>query len=316
MREKLLGELAARLAEAAAANPARDLEKNAAAVLSSAFARLDLVTREEYDVQSQVLARAREPLAELEARVAALEARPPPTDRGSAQAPARFREGVSHVGRRRLQPRPRGPRRAAGARRGARGRRACRGFHIVGLPETEVKEARDRVRAALAHRALRFPAAPRHREPRARGPSQGERPLRPAHRHRHPRGHRPGARGRRSARSSSPASSRCPGELRPIRGALAMTFGAHRDGRAFVLPKPRSRRGGARPGAIVHPARTLLEVCAHLAGREPPRARRRRARASGAAVARPRGRARPGAGAARARDRRGRRALAADLVTL
>jgi BMFP domain-containing protein YqiC len=75
MNEKLLGEIAARLAEAAASNPARDLEKNARAVLATAFARLDLVTREEFDVQSEVLARARTRVAELEAKVAALEAR-------------------------------------------------------------------------------------------------------------------------------------------------------------------------------------------------------------------------------------------------
>ncbi len=75
MREKLLGEIAARLAEVAAANPAQDFEKNARAVLATAFARLDLVTREEFDVQSEVLARARKRLAELEAKVAALEAR-------------------------------------------------------------------------------------------------------------------------------------------------------------------------------------------------------------------------------------------------
>ena len=75
MNEKLLGEIAARLAEAAASNPARDLEKNARAVLTAAFARLDLVTREEFDVQSEVLARARTRVAELETKVAALEAR-------------------------------------------------------------------------------------------------------------------------------------------------------------------------------------------------------------------------------------------------
>jgi BMFP domain-containing protein YqiC len=75
MREKLLGEIAARLAEAAANNPAREFEQNAKAVLSAAFARLDLVTRQEFDVQSEVLARARIRVAELEAKVAALEAR-------------------------------------------------------------------------------------------------------------------------------------------------------------------------------------------------------------------------------------------------
>jgi hypothetical protein len=75
MREKLLGDIAARLAEAAANNPAREFEKNAKAVLTAAFAKLDLVTREEFDVQSEVLARARIRVAELEAKVAALEAR-------------------------------------------------------------------------------------------------------------------------------------------------------------------------------------------------------------------------------------------------
>lgn len=75
MNEKLLSELSARLAEMAAANPARDLEKNFRAMLSSTFARVDLVTREEYDVQVQVLARAREKLAALESRLAELEAR-------------------------------------------------------------------------------------------------------------------------------------------------------------------------------------------------------------------------------------------------
>jgi hypothetical protein len=44
-------------------------------MLSSAFAKLDLVTREEYDVQARVLARAKEKLAALEARVAELEQR-------------------------------------------------------------------------------------------------------------------------------------------------------------------------------------------------------------------------------------------------
>jgi BMFP domain-containing protein YqiC len=75
MNEKLLSELSARLAALAADNPAKDLEKNFRGMLSSAFTRLELVSREEYDVQAQVLARAREKLAALEARVAELEAR-------------------------------------------------------------------------------------------------------------------------------------------------------------------------------------------------------------------------------------------------
>lgn len=78
MNDRFLGDLAARLAELAAANPAKDLEKNFRGLLSSAFSRLELVSREEYDVQVQVLARAREKLAALEARVAELEARGAP----------------------------------------------------------------------------------------------------------------------------------------------------------------------------------------------------------------------------------------------
>ena len=75
MNEGFLSELSARLAEIAAANPAKDLEKNFRGLLASAFTRLELVSREEYDVQVQVLARAREKLTTLEARVAELEAR-------------------------------------------------------------------------------------------------------------------------------------------------------------------------------------------------------------------------------------------------
>jgi BMFP domain-containing protein YqiC len=73
MNEKLLGDLSARLAAMAADNPAKDLEKNFRGLLSSAFARLELVTREEYDLQVEVLARTREKLAALEARLAAIE---------------------------------------------------------------------------------------------------------------------------------------------------------------------------------------------------------------------------------------------------
>lgn len=75
MNDKLLGDIAARLAQLAANNPAKEFEKNGRALLGSAFAKLDLVTREEFDVQSDVLARARARVAELEARVAELEAR-------------------------------------------------------------------------------------------------------------------------------------------------------------------------------------------------------------------------------------------------
>ena len=78
MNEKLLADLSARLAELAASNPARDLERNVRALLGATFAKLDLVSREEYDIQVQVLARSREKLATLEARIAELEAKRSP----------------------------------------------------------------------------------------------------------------------------------------------------------------------------------------------------------------------------------------------
>jgi BMFP domain-containing protein YqiC len=71
----LLEDLSARISEFLAASPAKDLEKNLKALLTAAFARLDLATREEFEVQAQVLARARAKLAELERRVVELEAR-------------------------------------------------------------------------------------------------------------------------------------------------------------------------------------------------------------------------------------------------
>ncbi len=66
---KIVEELSAKMSELFAANPARDVEKNFRALMSSALARLDLVTREEFDVQAKVLARTREKLAALEARL-------------------------------------------------------------------------------------------------------------------------------------------------------------------------------------------------------------------------------------------------------
>jgi BMFP domain-containing protein YqiC len=71
---KLIDDLNARLAELFAGSPAKDLERNVKAMMAGAFTRMDLVTREEFDVQAKVLARTREKLAELERRVAELEA--------------------------------------------------------------------------------------------------------------------------------------------------------------------------------------------------------------------------------------------------
>ncbi|MHB1233189.1 MAG: accessory factor UbiK family protein [Burkholderiales bacterium] len=73
LNQKLIEEVSARLKDAFSQSPGADIEKNMRAVLQSVFAKLDLVTREEFDVQQAVLLRTREKLTQLEAQVAALE---------------------------------------------------------------------------------------------------------------------------------------------------------------------------------------------------------------------------------------------------
>ncbi len=70
---KTLEEIGNKMSTLLANSPAKDLEKNAKAAMSGLLAKLDVVTREEFDVQAHVLARTREKLKELEARVEALE---------------------------------------------------------------------------------------------------------------------------------------------------------------------------------------------------------------------------------------------------
>jgi len=72
---KFLDEIGNRINRLIQETPAADLEKNMRAMLQGAFSKLDLVTREEFDAQSQVLLKAREQLSALETRVAELESR-------------------------------------------------------------------------------------------------------------------------------------------------------------------------------------------------------------------------------------------------
>ncbi|OWY37618.1 phosphoheptose isomerase [Xenophilus sp. AP218F] len=74
LSQKLFEEISAKISETIAASPAKDLEKNVKAMMASTFSRMDLVTREEFDVQQEVLARTREKLGALEQRLAQLEA--------------------------------------------------------------------------------------------------------------------------------------------------------------------------------------------------------------------------------------------------
>ena len=73
--QNLIEEIDRKMKEILARGPAADLEKNLRALLASAFGRLDLVTREEFDVQREVLARTRSRLQELEAKLSELEKR-------------------------------------------------------------------------------------------------------------------------------------------------------------------------------------------------------------------------------------------------
>ncbi|MFH1605313.1 MAG: YifB family Mg chelatase-like AAA ATPase [Pseudomonadota bacterium] len=140
-------------------------------------------------------------------------------------------------------------------------------FTVVGLPETEVKEARDRVRAALINAHFEFPARRLtvNLAPADLPKESGRFDL-------------PIALGILAASGQLPANGleeyefagelSLTGDLRPIRGALAMTYTAHRCGRAFVLPRASAEEASLVRDARILPAKTLLEVCAHLARRE------------------------------------------------
>ena len=73
LNKKVLDDIGVKVNELLAQSPAKDIEKNLRALLAGMFTRLDLVTREEFDVQQEVLKRTREKLTALEAKVAELE---------------------------------------------------------------------------------------------------------------------------------------------------------------------------------------------------------------------------------------------------
>lgn len=72
---KFFEDISARISALLAVTPAAEVEKNLRALLTAQFARMDLVTREDFDVQKDLLARAQARLVQLEARLAELEAR-------------------------------------------------------------------------------------------------------------------------------------------------------------------------------------------------------------------------------------------------
>lgn len=150
-------------------------------------------------------------------------------------------------------------------------------FQIVGLPEAEVKESKDRVRAALLTAQFEFPARriTVNLAPADLPKESGRYDL-------------PIALGILAASGQIPSESlsryefagelALTGELRPIRGALAMTSSMVHDQndpllasdaqkRAFILPQMSASEASLVRDAIIYPAKSLLEVCAHLSGR-------------------------------------------------
>ncbi len=73
LNQQLIDDISAKLKDIFTNSPARDIETNMRAMLASMFARLDLVTRQEFDVQTELLARTREKLVALETKLAELE---------------------------------------------------------------------------------------------------------------------------------------------------------------------------------------------------------------------------------------------------
>ena len=140
-------------------------------------------------------------------------------------------------------------------------------FTIVGLPEAEVKESKDRVRAALLTCHFEFPI--KHitvnLAPADLPKESGRFDL-------------PIALGILAASGQIPSEHLAEyefagelaltGELRPIRGALAMTYHAANCGRAFILPEANAAEAALVEDATVYAAKSLLQVAAHLSGRE------------------------------------------------
>ena len=71
--QSIANDMQTKVGEAIRQSPAKDLEKNVRGLMTQGFQKLDLVTREEFDLQTQVLAKTRAKLEELEAKVSALE---------------------------------------------------------------------------------------------------------------------------------------------------------------------------------------------------------------------------------------------------
>ena len=138
-------------------------------------------------------------------------------------------------------------------------------FTIVGLPEAEVKEAKDRVRAALLNARFEFPARriTVNLAPADLPKESGRFDLPIALGILAASGQIPGEGLQRFEFAGELALT---GELRPVRGALAMALAVTRDGRGFVVPPANAPEAALAYGAEVYAAPALMDVCAHLAG--------------------------------------------------
>jgi magnesium chelatase family protein len=138
-------------------------------------------------------------------------------------------------------------------------------FTLVGLPETEVKEARDRVRAAIQNTGFEFPTRriTVNLAPADLPKESGRFDLPIALAILAASGQLPGAAINQYEYAGELALT---GELRPIRGALAMTLASRNSGRPLVLPEASAREAALVEDADVLAASSLSMVCAHLAG--------------------------------------------------
>ncbi|HEY8605704.1 MAG TPA: YifB family Mg chelatase-like AAA ATPase [Noviherbaspirillum sp.] len=144
-------------------------------------------------------------------------------------------------------------------------------FTIVGLPETEVKEAKDRVRAALQNARFEFPARriTVNLAPADLPKESGRFDLAIALGILAASGQMPGDELDHYEFAGELSLS---GELRPVRGALAMSYAMHRAGaadgrrRAIILPEANAAEAALVQDAAVYPATSLLQVCGHFAG--------------------------------------------------
>ena len=85
LNQKILDEISSKVNDLVAQSPVKDVEQNMLVLLSGVFSKLDLVTRDEFDVQQEMLIRARTQLAELESKITDLEKQLKPNKKRSSK---------------------------------------------------------------------------------------------------------------------------------------------------------------------------------------------------------------------------------------